>query len=63
LLAQGDDIAPIPGTKRRKYLTENLGAVDVTFTPEELAELDQAFPPDAVAGERYSAGPLGLVER
>lgn len=63
LLAQGDDIAPIPGTKRRKYLTENLGAVDVTFTPEELAELDQAFPADAVTGDRYNAGPMGLVER
>jgi aryl-alcohol dehydrogenase-like predicted oxidoreductase len=63
LLAQGDDIAPIPGTKRRKYLLENLGAVDVTFTPEELTQLDQAFPADAVAGERYSAGAMRLVER
>jgi aryl-alcohol dehydrogenase-like predicted oxidoreductase len=63
LLAQGNDIAPIPGTKRRKYLAENLGAVDVTFSPEELAELDEAFPPEAVAGDRYSAGAMGMVDR
>jgi aryl-alcohol dehydrogenase-like predicted oxidoreductase len=62
LLAQGNDIAPIPGTKRRKYLAENLGAVDVTFTAEELAELDQAFPPEAVAGDRYSASAMGMVD-
>ncbi|HEY0695481.1 MAG TPA: aldo/keto reductase [Kribbella sp.] len=63
LLAQGNDIAPIPGTKRRKYLAENLGAVDVTFTAEELAELDQAFLPEAVAGDRYSASAMGMVDR
>ncbi|HEU4945960.1 MAG TPA: aldo/keto reductase [Kribbella sp.] len=63
LLAQGNDIAPIPGTKRRKYLLENLGAVDMTFTAEELAELDQAFLPDAVAGERYADSAMGLVDR
>jgi aryl-alcohol dehydrogenase-like predicted oxidoreductase len=63
LLAQGDDVAPIPGTKRRKYLAENLGAVDVTLTPEELADLDQAFPADAVSGDRYQADAMGLVDR
>jgi aryl-alcohol dehydrogenase-like predicted oxidoreductase len=63
LLAQGNDVAPIPGTKRRKYLTENLGAVDVTLTAQELAALDEAFPPDAVAGERYSEAAMKAVER
>jgi aryl-alcohol dehydrogenase-like predicted oxidoreductase len=63
LLAQGNDVVPIPGTKRRKYLAENLGAVDVTLTASELAALDEAFPPDAVAGDRYTEGAMGLVER
>ncbi|WP_433167498.1 aldo/keto reductase [Kribbella sp. CA-247076] len=61
LLAQGNDVAPIPGTKRRKYLTENLGAVDVELTAEELAALDEAFPPDAVSGQRYTQGGMDLV--
>ncbi|GAA1691366.1 aldo/keto reductase [Kribbella yunnanensis] len=62
LLAQGNDIVPIPGTKRRKYLSENLGALDVELTASELEALDAAFPPDLdVAGERYSAGAMGLV--
>jgi aryl-alcohol dehydrogenase-like predicted oxidoreductase len=61
LLAQGNDVAPIPGTKRRKYLAENLGAVDVTLTPAELAALDEGFPADAVAGQRYTDGGMDLV--
>src|SRR4051812_25187729 len=61
LLAQGNDIVPIPGTKRRKYLAENLGALDVSLTPEELAALDAAFPPDAVAGDRYAPGGMKMV--
>ncbi|TWD82947.1 aryl-alcohol dehydrogenase-like predicted oxidoreductase [Kribbella amoyensis] len=61
LLAQGNDVAPIPGTKRRKYLAENLGAVDVELTAAELAALDAAFPPDAVAGDRYNAGGMSMV--
>jgi len=63
LLAQGNDIAPIPGTKRRKYLAENLGAVDVTLTAEDLAALDEAFPVDAVAGDRYAPGGMKMVGR
>lgn len=63
LLAQGNDIAPIPGTKRRKYLVENLGAVDVTLTAEDLAALDEAFPADAVAGDRYAPGGMKMVGR
>ncbi|WP_328995659.1 aldo/keto reductase [Kribbella sp. NBC_01245] len=63
LLAQGNDVAPIPGTKRRKYLAENLGAVDVVLTEADLAALEQAFPADGVAGDRYAEGAMGLVER
>jgi aryl-alcohol dehydrogenase-like predicted oxidoreductase len=61
LLAQGNDVAPIPGTKRRTYLAENLGAVDVSLSADELAALDEAFPPDAVAGQRYTQGGMDLV--
>jgi len=61
LLAQGNDVAPIPGTKRRTYLAENLGALDVVLSESELAELDEAFPPDAVAGQRYTDSGMGLV--
>jgi aryl-alcohol dehydrogenase-like predicted oxidoreductase len=61
LLAQGNDVAPIPGTKRRKYLAENLGAASVELTGEELTALDEAFPSDAVAGARYTQGGMDLV--
>ncbi|TCC38555.1 aldo/keto reductase [Kribbella speibonae] len=61
LLAQGNDVAPIPGTKRQTYLRENLGALDVTLTADELAALDEAFPPDAVSGQRYGQGGMDLV--
>ena len=56
VLAQGDDrlgVAPIPGTKRVKYLEENVGALDVDLTSDDLAALEQAVPRDAVAGDRY----------
>lgn len=53
VLAQGDDIVPIPGTKRVKYLEENVGALDVRLDANDLASLDAAFPRDAAAGERY----------
>ena len=54
VLSRGDDVVPIPGTKRRSYLEENAAAVDVELTEEELAELDAVFPPDAAAGDRYA---------
>lgn len=54
VLAQGEDIVPIPGTKRRKYLEENTAAVDVTLSKEQLQRLEQAVPKDAAAGPRYS---------
>jgi len=52
-VAQGDHIVPIPGTKRRSYLGENLAALAVELTRADLVELDQAFPPGAAAGMRY----------
>ncbi len=61
VLAQGDDIVPIPGTKRRRYLEENIDAIEIALTPEERAELDAFFPPDAVAGLRYPEEMMRLV--
>jgi aryl-alcohol dehydrogenase-like predicted oxidoreductase len=55
VLAQGEDLVPIPGTKRRKYLDENLGAVDVKLTAADLARIDQVAPRGATAGARYHA--------
>jgi aryl-alcohol dehydrogenase-like predicted oxidoreductase len=54
LLAQGDDVAPIPGTKRRSRLEENLGAADVTLSRAELDEIDAVLPADSAAGARYA---------
>ena len=53
VLSRGNDIVPIPGTKRRNYLEENVGAVDVPITPADIDRLDKVFPKGAVAGERY----------
>jgi aryl-alcohol dehydrogenase-like predicted oxidoreductase len=63
VLAQGEDIIPIPGTKRRKYIEENAAAVDVSLAPELVEILRNLFPPDAAAGERYSANMKALVDR
>ncbi|MPY86291.1 MAG: aldo/keto reductase [Luteitalea sp.] len=63
VLAQGEDIVPIPGTKRVKYLEDNLGALDVTLTHDELTEIDRLFPPGAAEGERYAEDMLALVNR
>jgi len=63
VLAQGEDIVPIPGTKRRKYLEENAAAVDVSLSPELVLELQAIFPPDAVAGERYAPAMKALIDR
>ena len=54
ILSRGEEFVPIPGTKRRDRLEENLEALNVTFTPEDLAEVDLAFPPGAAAGMRYT---------
>lgn len=53
VLARGDDIVPIPGTKRRSYLEENVAALAVELTPSDITELDRAVPPGAAAGTRY----------
>jgi aryl-alcohol dehydrogenase-like predicted oxidoreductase len=53
VLAQGEDVVPIPGTKRVRYLEENVGAADVDLTAEDLAALEEAVPRDAVVGQRY----------
>ena len=63
VLAQGGDIVPIPGTKRRKYLEENAGAVDIRLTREELARIDRALPRGAAAGTRYPAQAMQAVDR
>ena len=52
-LAQGDDVVPIPGTKRVRYLEENAAAADLTLSAEDLARLEEAFPKGATAGDRY----------
>lgn len=59
LLAQGDSVVPIPGTKRRKYLVENAAAADVALEPGDLARIDAVIPRGAAAGERY--GELGMA--
>ncbi|NJP90482.1 aldo/keto reductase [Nonomuraea sp. FMUSA5-5] len=61
LLAQGEDVVPIPGTKRLKYLEENAAAADITLTPEQLDALAAAVPADAVRGTRYLS--MNEVER
>ena len=63
VLAQGEDIVPIPGTKRMKYLEDNLGALNVTLSPDDLAMLDKVFPPGAATGERYAPDMMNLVNR
>jgi aryl-alcohol dehydrogenase-like predicted oxidoreductase len=61
VLAQGDDVVPIPGTKRRKYLEENTAAADLRLAPEQLARLTDALPP--VAGPRYGEQMMSYVDR
>ena len=61
VLAQGDDVVPIPGTKRRKYLDENIAALDVKLSAEDLRRLDEILPPGAAAGERYHARGMETV--
>jgi aryl-alcohol dehydrogenase-like predicted oxidoreductase len=63
LLHKGPDIVPIPGTKRRKYLEENVAAADVRLTPNEMAQLDAALAPEKVSGPRYSEKQMAQVDR
>jgi aryl-alcohol dehydrogenase-like predicted oxidoreductase len=61
LLAQGDDVVPIPGTKRRKYLEENARAADIRLGAADLRRIDEAAPKGAAAGERYPAQMMSRV--
>ena len=63
VLAQGEDIVPIPGTKRRNYLEENVAAVDLELTAEDLRRIEEIFPHGAASGERYPEHMMALVER
>jgi aryl-alcohol dehydrogenase-like predicted oxidoreductase len=63
LLAQGDDIVPIPGTKQRKYLEQNAGALRVELSPDDLARLEEVAPKGAAAGSRYPEAMMDLVDR
>jgi aryl-alcohol dehydrogenase-like predicted oxidoreductase len=63
VLAQGDDIVPIPGTKHVRYLDENIGALGIKLSREDLDRLDQILPPGAAAGDRYPAQSMASVNR
>jgi aryl-alcohol dehydrogenase-like predicted oxidoreductase len=63
VLAQGDDLVPIPGTKRRQYLEENVGALDVTLTADDLRRIDEVAPKGVAAGTRYPEAMMATVGR
>ena len=63
LLAQGEDVVPIPGTKRRAYLDQNIGALEVEITIADREEIDRLLPPGAAAGARYPAASIATVGR
>jgi aryl-alcohol dehydrogenase-like predicted oxidoreductase len=62
VLAQGDDIVPIPGTKQRKYLEENIRALDVDLTPADLEEIDDVAPQGVAAGARYNESSMKTID-
>ena len=63
VLAQGDDIVPIPGTKRPRYVAENIGALAVTLSAADLKRIDDAFPTGIAAGDRYAAASMQALNR
>lgn len=63
VMAQGNDIVPIPGTKRRKYLEENVAAVEVKLTEADQRRITEVFPPDAASGQRYPEHMMALINR
>ena len=63
VLARGQDIVPIPGTKQAKYVDENLAAMDVVLTPADLREIDVVLPPGSAAGDRYNAQAMAALNR
>ncbi len=63
VLGQGEDLVPIPGTKRRVYLEENVKAMEITLTGEEMAQLSKAMPPGVASGQRYAPQAMKAVNR
>ena len=63
VLHKGKNFIPIPGTKRRKYLEENLGSVDIQLNETEMSELENAFAPDKISGDRYLKNMMSMVNR
>jgi aryl-alcohol dehydrogenase-like predicted oxidoreductase len=63
VLAQGDDLVPIPGTKRRKYLEENAAAADIKLSVDEVAALEAAVPQNEIVGERYAEASMKTIDR
>jgi aryl-alcohol dehydrogenase-like predicted oxidoreductase len=63
VLAKGEDLVPIPGTKRRKYLEENAGATEIKLTPKEVAELEAAVPQNEIVGDRYAPANMKAIDR
>ena len=63
VLAQGKDIVPMPETKRRKYLEDNLGALDVALSDADLARIDEALPPGAAQGTRYPQASMASIDQ
>jgi aryl-alcohol dehydrogenase-like predicted oxidoreductase len=63
LLSQGEEIVPIPGTKRRAYLEENMGALGITLTESDLAQIAEVAPQGVAAGERYPEPAMHAVNR
>ena len=61
LLAQGEDVVPIPGTKRREYLEQNVKAVEIKLTPEDLRRIEEVAPKGVAAGDRYPATGMATV--
>jgi aryl-alcohol dehydrogenase-like predicted oxidoreductase len=62
VMAQGDDIVPIPGTKRVKYLEENVGALEVNLSADDLAQIEKVLPKGAFAGQRYNEAMMRLID-
>ena len=63
VLAKGNDMFPIPGTKRRTYLEENAAAADIHLTPEEVVELEAAIPEHEIAGDRYATANMAAIDK
>jgi aryl-alcohol dehydrogenase-like predicted oxidoreductase len=63
VLAQGNDVVPIPGTKKRKYLQENISALDVDLSGEDLERIEEVAPKEAFAGSRYPEAMMKLLNR